>query len=353
MSNILVSVVIPVYNSADVMDDRCMHVFDQTLEDIEFIFVDDCSEDGSYERLLSYKEKFKDKNIKVLRNEKNLGAGPTRNAGLSVATGKYVYFIDADDQMVATLLSEAVEKMEAEQSDLLFIAHSHETGDRVITHHLPLHAINTHSMESIRRHAAHLPHNPWTRVIRRELLTANNITFPDIRNGHSMCCSLHMLLCAERVSFLDEVLYRHIFTENSLSLRRRLNCIFEVYNYNCALIRKYGYYEKLHQSVFIELLKGYTHGLMKLGEQEKIDLTEKFFSSPDAMTNLNELMSSFTFWEKKPFYKLVQRATGKDFRRTIRERHILFLKCQIAWKYYHKLQKRQNQSAQPAMEQVQ
>ena len=89
-----VSVIIPVYNTEKYLRECMDSVINQTLKEIEIICVDDGSTDGSLEILKEYAKK--DERITVITQE-NLHAGVARNAGLSVARGEYVHFLDSDD----------------------------------------------------------------------------------------------------------------------------------------------------------------------------------------------------------------------------------------------------------------
>ena len=90
-----VSVILPVYNVAPYLG-RCIESLQaQTLADLEFIFVDDCSTDGSMESVEAWAEK--DSRVRILRNEKNIGPGPSRNRGIEEARGEHLSFVDPDD----------------------------------------------------------------------------------------------------------------------------------------------------------------------------------------------------------------------------------------------------------------
>lgn len=89
-----ISVIVPVYNTEKYLD-RCIRsIIDQTFSDFELILVDDGSKDNS--GFICDEWEKKDSRIKVI-HQKNAGAGAARNAGLSVAEGKYIGFIDSDD----------------------------------------------------------------------------------------------------------------------------------------------------------------------------------------------------------------------------------------------------------------
>ena len=91
-----VSVVMPAFNSERYICDAIASVRNQTFDEWELIVVDDCSTDGTYEKLCEYCKSFKG-NAKVVRNEKNQGPGLSRNHGIKEANGKYIMFLDSDD----------------------------------------------------------------------------------------------------------------------------------------------------------------------------------------------------------------------------------------------------------------
>ena len=90
-----ISVIVPVYNTADFLPKCLNSLCSQTLQDIEIICVNDGSEDNS----LAVLKKFalKDKRIKIINSETNNGVSYARNKGLSSAKGEYISFMDSDD----------------------------------------------------------------------------------------------------------------------------------------------------------------------------------------------------------------------------------------------------------------
>lgn len=89
-----ISVIVPVYNTEKYLD-RCIRsIIDQTFSDFELILVDDGSKDNS--GFICDEWEKKDSRIKVI-HQKNAGAGAARNAGLAIAKGNYINFVDSDD----------------------------------------------------------------------------------------------------------------------------------------------------------------------------------------------------------------------------------------------------------------
>lgn len=95
MKSPIISIITPSYNCAQVFKATFDSVLSQTFQNWEWIIVDDCSTDGSFEYI---KELAKDdKRIVVLQTPKNGGSAVARNIGLKHATGRYITFLDSDD----------------------------------------------------------------------------------------------------------------------------------------------------------------------------------------------------------------------------------------------------------------
>ena len=112
----LVSVIIPVYNVEQYLRQCIDSVRALTLFDIEIICVNDSSTDGSLKILEEYAQK--DERIKVV-TQPNGGAGAARNRGLSMASGKYLSFLDSDDFFEPEMLELAYQKAEEDKADFV------------------------------------------------------------------------------------------------------------------------------------------------------------------------------------------------------------------------------------------
>lgn len=91
--SLLVSVILPVHNRERFVAVAVQSILDQTYPYFELIIIDDASTDST----LNIIEKFEDKRIKFLRNEKNLGVSASRNKGVKEANGDFIAFMDSDD----------------------------------------------------------------------------------------------------------------------------------------------------------------------------------------------------------------------------------------------------------------
>lgn len=113
----LVSVVIPVYNVEKYIEECLVSVLNQTLKDVEII----CVNDGTPDHSMDIVEKYaKEDDRIVIVNKENGGLSSARNAGLRVATGKYVYFMDSDDYLLENTLEKLCAVAEEKKLDSIF-----------------------------------------------------------------------------------------------------------------------------------------------------------------------------------------------------------------------------------------
>lgn len=104
-----VSIVIPVYNRFELLQETVETILNQDYPNLELLLVDDNSPDGTGQRL----SEFSDPRIRIYLNSKSLGAGATRNVGLRKATGEFLAFSDQDDLWSPNKVSEQVRHLKA------------------------------------------------------------------------------------------------------------------------------------------------------------------------------------------------------------------------------------------------
>lgn len=113
-NNDKVSVITPVYNVEKFIGETIESVMTQDYKDVELVLVDDCSSDSSAEIIKRYQKRFP--NIIYHKQEKNQGAAVARNIALKIAKGRYVAFLDSDDQWVQNKLQKQLNFMKTENA---------------------------------------------------------------------------------------------------------------------------------------------------------------------------------------------------------------------------------------------
>lgn len=131
-----VSVIIPVYNVERYIERCARSLFEQTLDDMEYVFVDDCTPDNSIPLLRkvisSYPER--EGQVRIIRHGTNKGQSMARNTGLSAATGEYVAYCDSDDYVDCGMYGRMYEAAEAYGADIVWCDFYDVYADGIMLH---------------------------------------------------------------------------------------------------------------------------------------------------------------------------------------------------------------------------
>lgn len=120
MDSPLVSVIIPVYGVEKYIERCARSIFEQTYDNLEIIFINDCTPDSSIEILQSVINCYPNLKSKthIINHSHNKGLAGTRLTGLNAATGKYIQHIDSDDYIAHDMIERLVEVAERENADI-------------------------------------------------------------------------------------------------------------------------------------------------------------------------------------------------------------------------------------------
>ena len=306
----LITVIVPTYNAESFLLDRSAKVLEQNYGNIEFIFIDDCSSDNTWLTLQKLKEDNPLKNIKIYRNENNLGPALTRNRSINLASGKYIFFCDSDDIADPSLLSKAHAVIERDQSDLVVFAYEVVGKDFTKQYPIPSELLNAKTVEDIRGLSIHLSYSSCDKLISRDFLLKHNITFPNIRFGEDMCWTMKVLQHANKVSFLNEYLYQYIMTENSLSSGKHALDMIECYKINRNTFEQFHNKAYLLHELLMHLIDTYKNNFQKISAEQQVNLAKALFALPE-IQNLEQEILGYSLWEKHPFYKLIPKGAFK------------------------------------------
>lgn len=186
-----VSVVIPMYDAGNYIGKCLESLLVQTFKDFEVIIVDDCSKDNSVQIVESYMPKFQNK-LTLLHTEKNSGSAATpRNKGLYFSRGEYIFFSDSDDFLAKTALEEMYMLAKDFDADVVYCEKNFEMNDdgsnvRLVTHQKgKLVEKPTFASKNLGERVNNLLEQdiwgpPWCKLVRRDFLIENEITFPNV-----------------------------------------------------------------------------------------------------------------------------------------------------------------------------
>lgn len=272
--DVLVSVVIPVYNMENYLD-RCVNsVVGQSYKNLEIILVDDGSKDKSPAMCDAWAEK--DDRIVVIHKE-NAGLGMARNSGMEIARGDYIIFPDSDDYVHETLVEKCVKVATENDADVVVFScfEVDESGNEKARRISSLQdvyegeCVQTVLLAGMFSYSMGIGVSAWSKMYRCDLLRKNGLEFVSERKIISED-SYFMLQVFSKVSkafVLKENLYYYCKRENSLSRAfkdDRIEKNNEFLKQSLAYIEVNG----LHNEVAVHLKSRY-HGLM-LGAMVKL-----------------------------------------------------------------------------------
>lgn len=252
----LVSVIIPVYNTGEYLGECMESVLSQDYPELEIILVDDGSTDGSGEMCNAYKEKYA--HVSVIHQE-NRGLGLSRNAGMDLAKGEYILFLDSDDKLDGT---SAVSRMavcaQKKNADIVVGSYRRFHSGWVSEVNIPhLNETDTTSVDFCFQgffRYGHLAYN-WGKLYRSAFLKEHRLrckAYPFTQDkAHNMeCCAYEPVY-----AFLNESVCLYRVNEQSVSFRYKKNMTavwtaiaadFDKFCSRRGITKDYGYFCAFH-----------------------------------------------------------------------------------------------------------
>lgn len=207
------SVIIPIYKTEEFLTECVDSILDKADEDVEVVLVDDGSPDGCPGICDRYAEK--DTRVRVVHKE-NGGLSSARNAGLAVAKGRYITFVDSDDQIFPDSLPEILTWIRTAGADMCFLRAFKLFADgtmRDLGENIDGSQLRAKSREEAIRHLASrskYPGSAWAKVFRRDFLIENDLHFPyDRRYSEDLGFIRDCVLRAESFDALDVPYYQY------------------------------------------------------------------------------------------------------------------------------------------------
>ena len=226
-----ISVIIPTYNREKYIGECLDSLLEQSFQDFEVIVIDDCSIDNTVRVVESYSDKFGER-LRIAKMEKNSGhPGEPRNKGISIARGEYIYCLDSDDTVTKTALEEMYTLGKEYDADVVYCEKyymSEGIGQEFKNNiHLaksrmqqpPFVDKPTLETDDLGERvetllAGNYWMTVWLKLVKRELLTENNIQFPPLIGTEDDIWSTKVFLCSKRFLRVPNVCFiRRIHTE--------------------------------------------------------------------------------------------------------------------------------------------
>ena len=210
-SKVSLSFVIPVYNSEKYIGKCIDSILEFHSDKFEIILVDDGSMDSSGSICDQYSEK--NKNVKVFHKE-NGGVASARNTGIKESLGKYIFFVDNDDWVSADKLQRVIEILSETDVDIFINKYlivgdddRESVGNAVVNSN----SVNKKAPNEVLDYFVKNRINimaPWEYIIKKEIITKNNLYFNTDQNGVDDSCFSPILFCHCKSFYMsDDVVY--------------------------------------------------------------------------------------------------------------------------------------------------
>lgn len=213
------SIIVACYNCFSKMT-KCLECLsNQTFKEFEVIFVDDYSTDDSYIKLDKYLKNSK-LNYKLLKNKENIGAGLTRNKGISEATSEYIFFLDPDDYIENNTLELINNIIERENVDCVFFDYYYRTKKNDIYYK----TLSRCKEGLITKSDALVCSTGSTccKVYLLENIKKNKVEFPNLKRNEDFVFNKIAIANSNSFYYLEKPLYSYVEYSNSLMNRKEL-----------------------------------------------------------------------------------------------------------------------------------
>lgn len=286
-----ISVILPVYNNVQYLEECINSVLAEKNLSIEIVAVDDGSTDGSGQILDDYAKKYE--NIKVF-HQGNSGVSVARNLGLEKAEGEYICYLDSDDHYRSEVLEKGLNLCREKNLDVIFFTYENYFENEIAAERWKNNRVNQPmrkreypkepicGREMLLLFKTQLEYrvNVFLQMASREFLQENHFSFEPGIIFEDIPYTFEVLLRAERVMALNEVLVKRRIRDNSLEHRpttvHRCKSAFRSLILDYKLVRNFGYdFPECESAVIQEL--AFRHEFVKNTYLELDEENQKAF----------------------------------------------------------------------------
>lgn len=335
---IKVSVVIPVYNVEDFLEECLDSVINQTLEDIEVICIDDGSTDNSLEILNNYSKK--DSRIQIIIQE-NQGHAVATNNGIKLAKGKYLFLMDSDDILELNALEETYNVADGDNLDFVIfqaVNYYMDTNKLVRSEKYSMNALADYvgdrvfNYKDIKEFIFKITVTPWSKLYNREFILNSDAKFPDGLIFDDNVFFFDILFSAKRIGFLKKHLFKRRWHSSSSTTYGGSKFIdyIKISNLIWDVFKKHDVFDEFKEGLYSKKTATVYYWYKKINDKFKQDY-------------FNEM--------KKDYLKL---ANNKDFIYNLNKNNKLIFESVLKSNNYHEfdLKMKNKKSISPILDKI-
>lgn len=221
----MISVVVPIYNVQEYLEKCIESILSQTYSSLEIILVDDGSTDQSGKICDDYKDR--DTRIKVLHKE-NGGLSSARNAGIELATGEYIGFVDSDDYIDKAMYEVLLQKMVQYNADISICNrfYTEEDGRKFLRYKSDGNELVMDSEHAILEMNSFRSFDmaAWDKLYKRKVF--DEIRFPEGKLSEDYFIMYRLFELVDRICYTPEPYYYYMQRKGSISRGKKINFDF-------------------------------------------------------------------------------------------------------------------------------
>lgn len=307
-----VSLIIPVYNAEEFLDESIGSLLNQTLHDIELVCVNDGSKDNSLKMLENFAKK--DSRV-VIIDQPNGGCGAARNKALDNAIGEYIYFFDPDDYILPNALEELYNNAKSNDSDFVIFKIASFRDGEPINYDAPGFEFEkifpnvdfnnfTFSYKDVKRHVLLSSFAPWTKFYKKKFLDAyddfrfhTNVAFDDVP------FHVQSMLRASKISYVPKFFYHYRLSNPNSVNNTASNApdILKIVNFVEDFLKSNGFYDEFKEEFTIfkivqlslYIISSNSEDYFNIVKQNVLDLDLYNTDVPVSITKRNDALKYF------------------------------------------------------------
>ena len=208
-----ISIIVPVYNVEYYIEKCARSLFEQTLDDIEYIFVDDCSPDNSIQVLRDVIASYPNRtlHVNILHHQSNMGLPAARRSGLHCASGDFILHCDSDDWLLPETCEELYKVAVRDSLDVVIF-------DLWRTDGIYIKAANTGNVEQVTLDMMYM-RSAWSvvnKMFKRSVYDTVEL-YPMHNVGEDMALCLQLIYGCRKMTYIPKPFYQYFINPSSMS----------------------------------------------------------------------------------------------------------------------------------------
>ncbi len=267
MNNILISLIVPVYNVEDYIEECIQSLINQTFQRFEVLFVDDCGTDNSIKIINDYINSQKIANARIIQREKNGGLSAARNSGIEKARGDYLYFLDSDDYIDDYTIEAFANVIQSGSYDVVIANYIKFPKQELCSNSLNEEILRGFDIQE-NYYNNKIVVTAWNKLINRDFLVKNNLYFENGIIHEDVIWSFLVMSKAKSLFYISKPTYLYRVRDNSIMTNsfgeKNINSLERILDVmslqkdimSSAIAREFFYKKCLEFSLKVYALKG-------------------------------------------------------------------------------------------------